>query len=325
MRITPQRGSVLITLIVAMMMMASLGGAIYSMTGASAVRETMSNNNDNAYDLARAGIRYGTNYIASHQNPVNLDETTFQMPDANHLFSVTIVNNLITAKGVVNPGTSSEAVRILTYDNSWPLSTSSEVISSTDNIQGFLNPVVSNPNAAPGSQAITVNETTKEISLGNGTLNAGGTILYQGSNASANCVNGACAFNVGLRAYFDFTISGQDSSADSTGSADGFTFVMLSANKNSPNLTGGAAVVSQGELMGYAGPDGTADMLGLQAPKIALELDTYPNTGTGDVCASGTRNDPTIGGNFYDHGVFTTKSKDLSAKTVMTTGNTLPG
>ena len=31
---------------------------------------------------------------------------------------------------------------------------------------------------------------------------------------------------------------------------------------------------------------------GLLPPKMVIEFDTYPNTGTGDICSSGSRNDP---------------------------------
>jgi len=285
-----QKGTVLITLIIAMTVMSAFSAAIYSLTTSSAFGELLANTNDNAYDLARAGIRYGINL-----RTFTFPATTFSMPDANHTFTVQITGGVITSTGVVNQGSFLEARRVITYDASWAPAPSTSVVTMADLISS--SPIVNLVGGTP-STAITTNATANTINLGGGITDSYGSIWYQGNSAAGYCSNGACSFGAGIRAYFDFTNTIEDSSADSTNSADGFTFTVMSALLNSRDRTGGSAGVSQGELMGYAGPDNTTDNLGLKPPKIALEFDTYPNNGSNDVCSSGSRNDPTP---FSDH------------------------
>ena len=281
-----QKGAVLITLIIAMTVISAFGAAIYSLTSSSSFGELLANGNDNAYDLARAGIRYGINL-----RTFTFGATTFQLPDANHTFTLQIAGGVITSTGVVNPGTFLEARRVLSYDASWAPSPSSSVINMSDLISS--SPIVNLVGGQP-STAITTNPTANTVNLGGGIADSYGSLWYQGNSAAGYCTNGACNFGTGIRAYFDFTVTNEDYSADSTNSADGFTFTVMSALLNSRDRTGGAAAgISQGELMGYAGPDSTTDNLGLRPPKLALEFDTYPNNGSTDVCSSGSRNDPT--------------------------------
>ena len=279
---TTQKGTVLITLIVAMTLMAALGAGIYRLTTSSSFSEFLANKNDNAYDLARAGIRYGVDL-----RTFTFPATTFLMPDADHTFTVQITGGVITSTGIVNPGTFLEARRSLTYDASWAPAPIPGVISFAGDMPSFGSPIVNNPLAIQPSQD------GKTVNLGGGVTDSYGSLWYQGSSSVGSCSNGACSFNAGIRAYFDFTFVNEDYSADSTNSADGFTFAVISAINNTRDRTGGAAPGnSQGELMGYAGPDDTADSLGLRPPKMALEFDTYPNNTSPDVCASGSRNDP---------------------------------
>ena len=63
MRLKNKKGSILITLIVAMLIMAVLGLGIYTMFSSSSFSELLSNRNDNAYQLAKAGIRFAVNTI----------------------------------------------------------------------------------------------------------------------------------------------------------------------------------------------------------------------------------------------------------------------
>ncbi|MGP8154892.1 MAG: BACON domain-containing protein [Smithella sp.] len=99
-----------------------------------------------------------------------------------------------------------------------------------------------------------------------------------------------CNFGIGLRAYFEFTFSQTDSSSDSTARGDGFTFAIVNGSNNN-NSSGGAPIgISEGELLGYAGP-GETNGLGLQPPKMAIEFDVYPNLGSGTVCNSNSRID----------------------------------
>jgi hypothetical protein len=150
-----------------------------------------------------------------------------------------------------------------------------------------------------------------------------GAIWYNGNNASGNCSAGACSFNLGLRAYFEFSFPNNHNSGD------GFTFAVMSALANTNDRTGGFSKteypeshtntykrsdgtytsVAGGELMGYAGPgntynkDSSNDGQGLRPPKMAVEFDTYLNSGTttaSEVYLAGTRNDPNLG-TYGDH------------------------
>jgi len=89
MRLQNKRGSVLITIIVAMVLMAVLGAGIYSITTSSSFSELLSNKNDNAYQMAKSGIRYAANLLAENGKKYSLYETTFQMQDGNS-FTITI-------------------------------------------------------------------------------------------------------------------------------------------------------------------------------------------------------------------------------------------
>ncbi|PKN77506.1 MAG: hypothetical protein CVU52_00050 [Deltaproteobacteria bacterium HGW-Deltaproteobacteria-10] len=169
--------------------------------------------------------------------------------------------------------------------------------------------------------SVTVNPTTGTIDLGSGTTgtDTSGTIYNTGTGDASvicnPCVSGVCPFGIGLRAYFEFKYNTPDTSAGSTAVGDGFTFTVLNASTstagneipagNAITIRGGVPTTSftLGELMGYAGPGNTTagsslplattlDGLGIKPPKMAIEFDTYPNTGamTYNGC-SGGRND----------------------------------
>ncbi len=285
MRLTNQKGSVLIVLVIAMLMMSILGAGVYSLTTSSSFSQVLANDNDNAYELARAGIRYG---VANNQSLTT--QQTFYMPDSNHLFQVSVTNGIITATGIVNQGSFWEASRTLTYNVSWaPQSPTPGLITFQGDMPSFGAPDTGGN--TPGS-SIQANTGTNSLNLGGNVNNSYGSDWYQGSSIVGSCNNGACSFGAGLNVYFDFTFATQDPCAGSTCSADGFTFAVMSAVNNTRDRTGGAPPgYSAGELMGYAGPGNTSDGLGLKPPKMALQFDTYPN-GAGNICSSGSRDDP---------------------------------
>ncbi len=116
------------------------------------------------------------------------------------------------------------------------------------------------------------------------------------------CLEGACLFAIGVRAYFllDFNQQG-----------DGITFTLINGANNRASSAGGDFELS--ELMGYAGdsrtasPPGASDFLatapedrGLDPPKIAVEFDTIANNDTLAYCSDtsvnqNTRDDPLNG------------------------------
>jgi hypothetical protein len=289
--------------IVAMLVIGVLGAGIYSLTNSSTFTGLLSNKNDQAYQLAQAGVRYAIDNI--FQSNPNYPSTDFFLPDNNHKFNITVANNVITSIGIVNAGTFLETQRQIIYNvlSSWDSGSGS---GSPPSLPAPTQPVISLQNDAPsftptqssaGSIAVS---STGTITLGGGVgnTNNSGTILYQGSSSISNCNAGACYFPCGLRAYFQFTAN-EDNSASSMNIGDGFTFGVFSAINNTRDRSGGAPYgnsVSMGELMGYAGPGNTTsagtaatkDSLGLKPPKMAVEFDFYPNNGeTSSGCGSG--------------------------------------
>lgn len=286
------RGSVMITLIVAMLLVCVLGAGICSLTRSSLLTGLLSNNDDQAYQLAQAGIRYK---IKNLSDPNVIGE--FFFPDSGHKFNISYddVTKTITSVGIVNEGAFTEARRVITYDV-----TSYWKKPDTNPDGTITNPPETKPivDGSNPSGAIVV-DPSGNIILGGSVTDSSGALWYQGSSSAGNCNAGECAFNYGLRVYFDFT-AGEDSSDLSTSRGDGFTFAVMSAINNTRDRTGGApSGISIGELMGFAGPGNTASMAvgpneGLRPPKMAVEFDTYPN-GTASICGSDSRNDHNAG------------------------------
>ncbi|MEE9912530.1 MAG: hypothetical protein K4571_12485 [Deltaproteobacteria bacterium] len=298
MRRSSQKGTVLITLIIAILLIGVLGVGIYSLTTSSTFMGLLSNNNDQAYQLAQSGIRYKIK---------NLSDTSaigdFLMPDNDHKFNISYndTTKIITSIGIVNVGKFSEARRVILYDVSAYWKTP-----DTDPYGNIAFGPGTTPITIGNPDAIEV-DSDGTIHLGGNAGDASGAIWYQGSSSAGNCNSGSCAFNYGLRAYFDFT-SAEDNSSGSTTRGDGFTLTVLSAINNTRDRSGGAPPgISIGELMGYAGPGNTATVTigpgeGLRPPKMAVEFDTFPNP-DGDVCSSASRNDNNGGGgsSFRNH------------------------
>jgi hypothetical protein len=124
------------------------------------------------------------------------------------------------------------------------------------------------------------NPNKKMISLGNNMADSCGAIWLGGTGTTnSNCVENKCDFGSGFRAYFEFRITNTDSSSNSQDRGDGFTFTFMNGSNNDRTRRGGPSSGSMGELMCYAGSDNTANERGLDYPKMAIEFDTYPNTG----------------------------------------------
>ncbi|HUN53860.1 MAG TPA: BACON domain-containing protein [Smithella sp.] len=298
------KGSILITLIVTILIMAVLGLGIYGLFSSSTISEFLSNRNDNAYQLAKAGIRYAVN-----TNGANLGN--FFMPDAKHVFNLARNGQVITSTGIVNAGTFLEARRVLTYTLTGALY--DPRIHQNDLVVPTNNNIVSNPTGA-----IAISGTT--ITLGGsqspGVSQSYAAIWYNGNNANASCNSGNCLFGTGLRAYFEFQFPG------TTGSGDGFTFAIMSALTNTNTRVGGFSKndfpgtytrtdgtqtsVAGGELQGYAGPGNTylsngTDGQGLRPPKMALQFDTFTNLTGSPIYLAGTRNDPSCTATYGDY------------------------
>ncbi len=135
------------------------------------------------------------------------------------------------------------------------------------------------------------------VRLGGNAADTNGAIWYGGDYGACSatpcpsgaCKDGACTLGKGLRAFFRFTFSCYDASADSTSCADGYTFAVISADNSAATASGGPASGSLGELLGYAGPGPSG--LGIAPPKLAVEVDTYPNKGKGKETETNNRHD----------------------------------
>src|SRR4030042_936020 len=122
---------------------------------------------------------------------------------------------------------------------------------------------------------VGVDTTNQQLQLGRSQTDTAGVIWDAGDSEAANFQTGFLAFGLGGRAYFDFR-----DTTGSTSSGDGFMFMMMNGTNNDTTKRGGTVSGSgMGELMGYSGPGNSADGLGLQAPKISVEFDRYPNDG----------------------------------------------
>ncbi|EKO40127.1 MAG: hypothetical protein B193_1146 [Solidesulfovibrio magneticus str. Maddingley MBC34] len=135
------------------------------------------------------------------------------------------------------------------------------------------------------------------LRLGSDAKNTNGAVWYGGDHGvcpatpcpSGVCKDGACTLGKGLRAFFRFTFSCYDTSEDSTSCADGYTFAVIAADNDPATASGGPASGSMGELLGYAGPGPSGG--GIAPPKLAVEVDTYPNLGKGKETEVNNRHD----------------------------------
>lgn len=378
MRLKKQKGFALITLIIAMVMMTALGAGIYSITTSSTFSELLATRDYNAYQLAKAGMRYAV------ANSTAAPDGTYCM-SGNQCFTITststvaagVISIQFRSTGNVNAGSFLAANRQLDYTISYSLQSIAGV-SFADDMDGFTSPIISNPGASATNQAIYVDEANKTVYGGGNVTDSSGTLVFNGDKSAANCVAGKCDFGLGLNAYFEFTFINEDYTVNYTkcadeggtcsfsgtntvrygqryydwwygwreawtyrdnvtgsiacnnatfgdplvgvgkecqiidrnnlasqANADGFTFFIMSAIKNDSDRRGGQAAggTSIGELEGYGGPGNTnagctvncaavKDGLGLKPPKMALELDTWPNPGTENICGANSRNDP---------------------------------
>ncbi len=281
-----QKGSVIAYVVISMTTIAALAVGAFYMSSSTALGELGANNLNRAYFLALAGKDYALiNHVGGDFTLANGDK-----------FHIVITGNTIVSTGIVNQGTPFEARRSISITKSgFGGGGSPPDISFPTDIQSFASPIQSQ------AGFITTDTNAARITLGNSKTGSFGSVWYGGSATQGNCQNGKCDFGKGFRAFFVFQFA-----SGSTG--DGFTFaffngegVDLNGVKNDRNSVGGDS--GRGELLGYAGDSrvdsaGTSFLdgkggRGIQPPKVAVEFDVYPNFGSSDVCASGSRRDGT--------------------------------
>ena len=159
-----------------------------------------------------------------------------------------------------------------------------DTISFLEDIADFT-PTMNDPDPSLG-KPIEIDINAKTIALGGSLQDGYGSVWYKGDTDIANCIDGKCNLGKGIRAYFEFEFDDTDTSVDSKGFGDGFSFSLVSGANYTDGDTGAG-----GEYMGYAGAGLTSN--GLQPPKLAVEIDTFPNPGAGSVCpnSSNSRRD----------------------------------
>jgi outer membrane protein assembly factor BamB len=182
-------------------------------------------------------------------------------------------NHTISAQGRTGPATSQATG---TAGRDMPLNTATAPVWAPETaeetppditIAGILAAAAT---PASTASAVEIDTANQEIRLGLGVGSAYSAVWYGGTQnvggVSGNfCSAGKCRFEYGMRAYF---------TVDYNGTGDGFTFALMNGTDNTSASTGGT-----GGALGYAG---TGSGGGMQPPKMALEFDTYTNTGQND-------------------------------------------
>jgi hypothetical protein len=289
-----QDGSILVYLILGLVAFGVLAVAGGSRFGASVVSVLSPNCNISARHMSEAGMRYAMARLRAAGDQTTLDAAIAQMNGTSYTvnaskglaFTLGIGydgsgNLLVTSTGQgcaglihVDSPALSASVNVPNV-GSQPASTS-EVIDFSNLADDFFNTA-----DLQGTGPIQVDASTKTITFGN--LNEGNNAaaIWYAGNATIGCLDGACAMEHGLRAYF--TVQWNSSSV-----ADGLVFGIISALTNGLSSVGGD--VDMGELMGWAG--GGTSGSGILPPKIGLEFDTYYNSCNTPLYAAGSRCDP---------------------------------
>jgi len=282
----PPAGAILLCIIVALVILSTLAASLALLTSATALTTGTDNRQARAHYLALSGLNVWadgrTGSFALGPDAFALAQTG---PDAAGVYTV-------TCRATVCPGTPLEANAVATAKHAAPSPISftanlddftTPTVGKTENVAGAITVYAAKTNPSPGHAD---SSDSGSISLGGGRQNTTGAIWYQGSRGACTgpncpdgmCNAGKCSFAKGLRATFGFAFSKIDRDSQSTDYGDGFTFTVANATTNDPTTAaGGAANGRMGEYLGYAGPGPSG--LGIDAPKLAVEVDVYPNLG----------------------------------------------
>jgi hypothetical protein len=282
-------GFSLLSILASLVILSSLATAIATLTPSATLTSLANGNTLRAHYLALSGLNL---WSVGKTGVYTLDGDTFTLsqtgPDALGYYTV-------TSLGRANANTGSEANVLLTARRQ-----ASAPISFTNDIADFLTPTVGatannataivvysadRPDAPAGIGATEWATMWSEnvnryaggwMRFGNATCDTDGAIWYLGKGGT--CAGGRCALGKGLRASFCFAFSGYDTTFDSKGYGNGFTFAVITAENDPQTAAGGLTSPYRGEFLGYAGPGPSGQ--GIKAPKLAVEVDVLPNRGT---------------------------------------------
>jgi len=290
-----QKGTVLLYAVIAMTAISVLGTGIYFLTSTSTFSGLRTNQQNRAYQLALAGKDYALTRTSLGNDVASKYPNGFTFTNGDK-FRLVISGDTITSTGIVNENTPYEARRTITVTQPGfgGFGPQAGGVSFTKDIAAMG---VIQPTSAP---ADFISKTGSALSLGKvgaSYQSQFGAVVYSGNAAQGNCLAGKCEFGTGFNAFFVFQFA-----SGSTG--DGFTFAFFNGNgkDNNNNYNNSSSVggyAGTGELLGYAGNsyvsgtyylDGQGGR-GIQPPKVAVEFDSYANSGTGSVCGSDSRYD----------------------------------
>lgn len=294
-----QRGFSLLYVIVAVVLLSSLAAAVTALTPAAWVASVANTAGQRAYYMAVSGLHFWSRGVTGRYD-LGEDSFTLSASDPDTSGYVTV-----SSLGRAFAGTPLEANVVLT-SRRWGLAP----ITFASDIGSFVL-----PGAAPASVTppITVYVADADggaggadaasgdaagyaggwMRLGNPAGDSSGAVWYGGDHGTCAggqcpegmCALGRCTFGRGLRAYFGFVLSRVDTSATSGDYGDGFTFTVMRGDNDPATAVGG----DKGEYLGYAGPGPTGT--GIAAPKLAVEVDLYPNHRSADPARTNSRND----------------------------------
>jgi type II secretory pathway pseudopilin PulG len=281
MKSSSNKGFALITLVIAMTLIALIGAGFVSMVSKKQEGFTYLLKRQKANMAARAGIEWAIRFASDGGDVADVEKNLGE--ESSFETSYDPFRDRLTVDGTYQ-GDTDHPARIT-------LSNFQQYLKIGDVTQ--LDAASFKPVESQAGQSITVGP-TGVISIGKiGVQNTSGAVWYGGNSVAGNCVNGVCDFGSGFRAYFVFQYA-----PGSQG--DGFTFAITNGTNNTANSIGGDS--SMGELMAYGGDsrsyssgyinsfvDGLGN--GLRPPKFAVEFDIWPNTGCPANCGSG-RCDP---------------------------------
>jgi len=301
-RDTLQAGSSLLYVVAGLVILSTLATAVTNLTPSAALTNLANIHEQRAYYLALSGLNF---WSKGKTGSYILDGDAFTLtqsgPDAAGYYT-------ITSTGTVQAGTGRETNILLSARR-----LSAAPITFEDDIGDFTIPVVGkNTN---NNKAIVVFSTDRPdappsftpadwttlwsqnvsryasgwVRLGGSVADTTGAIWYAGDKGT--CAGGKCVFASGLRAYFGFAFAGYDTSGQSKSYGDGFVFAVMTADNDPRYAAGGPSSGSRGEYLGYAGPGPSGR--GIAPPKMAVEVDVYPNCNDGDPTENNSRRDAT--------------------------------
>jgi hypothetical protein len=306
----PYSGSALLTVIASLLILACFGAAVAWLTGSVQHTGLAGIQATSAYYYALSGLNY---WSAGKTGTYTLCNGSFTLsqsgPDASGYYTVTSLgcspaggmagaNCLLSARR--------KSAKPITFEDDiddfiWP--EVGEATNAAHSILVFDSDLPDTPDGLAEREWATLwSENANRyaggwLRLGGGLSNSHGAIWYGGDHGSCPdgvcqdgaCRNGACALGKGLRASFAFVFQNYDDSVDSMRCGDGFTFTVATAANDPATAAGGPASGSRGEYLGYSGPGPSGR--GIASPKLAVEIDTYPNRGQNKATDANSRGD----------------------------------